>query len=101
MEDRLTPTKLAAAGGISLPFASQILSGARRPSQHTALRIFRVIGAKFGPLDGMDDADVRHLDRLTGGGTVDRRVHDDSGIAPAEAASAGKCDAATPDRDAA
>ena len=50
-----TPTKLAAAAGISVPYASQIMSGRRIPTLALALSIFRKTGCKFGPLLGLPD----------------------------------------------
>lgn len=41
-----TPTTLASATGISIPYASQILSGKRPPSRPLAIHIFRQTGWK-------------------------------------------------------
>lgn len=39
-----TPTALAEATGISLPYASQIINGKRTPARPLAIHIFRVTG---------------------------------------------------------
>ncbi len=44
MDDTLTPTALAATARISVPYASQILSGGRQPSRPLAIHIFRKTG---------------------------------------------------------
>lgn len=42
----MTPTELTKAAGISMPYASQILSGERPPSRPLAIHIFRRTGWK-------------------------------------------------------
>lgn len=61
-----SPTEFAAAAGISVPYASQLLSGNRAPSQALAISIFRKTGQKLGPLARMSDADIDELERLQG-----------------------------------
>ena len=46
MEAPLTPTSLAAKATISVPYASQIISGRRKPALALALHIFRTTGWK-------------------------------------------------------
>lgn len=58
-----TPTSFAAAAGISVPYASQILSGVRTPSQALAISIFRRTGRKFGPIANMSDELIDELAR--------------------------------------
>ncbi len=60
----LTPTKLSAAVGISVPYASQILSNRRTPALGMAIRIFRETGAKFGPISGASDDEIAVLERF-------------------------------------
>jgi len=48
--DVTTPTKLAEEAGISVPYASQILSGKRVPPLAMALTIFFKTGRRFGPI---------------------------------------------------
>lgn len=64
MEKSITPTRLSAEAGISLPYASQIINGHRRPSLTLAIAIFRKTGEKFGPVSGLSDADIATLARL-------------------------------------
>lgn len=58
-----TPTKFAEAAGISIPYASQLLSGKRVPSQTLAIQIFRRTGRKFGPIASLSDEVIGHLER--------------------------------------
>lgn len=59
-----SPTKFAEAAGISVSYASEILSGARVPSQRLAISIFRKTGRKFGPVSNLADGDIDMLERL-------------------------------------
>lgn len=59
-----TPTTFAAAMGISVPYASQILNGHREPSQSLAITIFRKTGKKLGPLAHATDAEIDMLESL-------------------------------------
>ncbi len=53
---------MAAAMGISIPYASQLLSGARaRCSSDIALKAFRIFGVRLGLLADMSDADIEKL----------------------------------------
>lgn len=56
-----TPTTLAAAAGISVPYASQILSGSRVPTWEMAVAIYRKTGKKFGPLANLSDETVAEI----------------------------------------
>lgn len=60
------PTKLAASVGISLSYASMILSGARVPPQALALRIWAAAGVKLGLIAMLSDDECAQLERLTG-----------------------------------
>lgn len=62
----LTPTRLSQAVGISVPYASQIISGDRVPPQATALRIFRATGERFGALKGATEAEIKVLEKFQG-----------------------------------
>lgn len=57
-----TPTKFAEAAGISVPYASQLLSGKREPSQGLAIRIFRRTGRKLGPIANFSDEVIAVLE---------------------------------------
>lgn len=61
-----TPTTFAAAAGISVPYASQLLSGARQPSRTLAISIYRKTGRKMGPIANVSDEDIAVLERLQG-----------------------------------
>jgi plasmid maintenance system antidote protein VapI len=62
MDTSVTPTRLAEALGISVPYASQILNGTRtRCSSEIALAAFRTFGLKLGLLADMTDDDVAKL----------------------------------------
>jgi len=60
----LTPTAMANRVGISVPYASQLLSGRRVPSRALAVRIWRGTGQKLGPLTHVEDADIEALERI-------------------------------------
>jgi len=64
MEQPLTPTRLSAATGISLPYASQIISGKRAPSRPLAIRLYRMTGRKFGPIAHLSEDDIAVLERI-------------------------------------
>lgn len=51
--------------GISRTYASNIRTGKRTPSLKTALAIFDVTGARFGPLIGATKADIEAARRLS------------------------------------
>ena len=56
--DPITPTELAKAAEISVPYAWQIVNGKRPPSLEMALRIFDATGQKFGALDGLTASEI-------------------------------------------
>ena len=58
------PTEFAAAAGISVPYASQILRGERTPSQQLAISIYRKTGRKFGPIAKATDEEIDVLERV-------------------------------------
>lgn len=64
----MTPTDLSKAAGISVPYASQLLSTKddqrREPSQSLAIHIFRKTGLKFGPVAKLTDEEIDLLERL-------------------------------------
>lgn len=64
--EELTPSRLASAIGISLPYASQVLSGARPPAVPLAIRIYRATGHKLGPIQNATDEDIDVLERFSG-----------------------------------
>lgn len=66
IEPDLTPTNLAKAAGISVPYASQILSGVKTPTQATAIRIFRTTGMRFGAIVEATEDEIAVLERFQG-----------------------------------
>jgi transcriptional regulator with XRE-family HTH domain len=65
MDTAPTPTEFATKAGISVPYASELLSGKRTPSTRLAIDIYRRTGRKFGRIAALSDADIDTLDRLT------------------------------------
>jgi transcriptional regulator with XRE-family HTH domain len=65
-EPGLTPTNLARAAGISVPYASQILSGVKTPPAATAIRIFRATGQRFGAISDATEDEIAVLERFQG-----------------------------------
>lgn len=64
MEQATSPSEFAAAAGISIPYASQLLNNKRSPSRPLAISIYRKTGRKFGPIAGLSDADIDTLERI-------------------------------------
>lgn len=61
-----SPSKLAAEIGISVPYASQLLSGDRTPPVPMAIKVFRAIGVKLGPIANASDDEIATLERFQG-----------------------------------
>jgi len=60
----MTPTELSERAGISVPYASQLLSGAREGcSLATALKIYDATGLQFGILIGLTPEEIEPLRR--------------------------------------
>lgn len=63
----MTPTELAQATGISVPYASQLLSDdmlkRRQPSLQMALRIYDKTGLQLGFLRGLSKEEIEPLRR--------------------------------------
>jgi hypothetical protein len=68
MEAKPKLAEFAAAAGISISYASQLLSEhpkkRRDPSQALAITIYRRTGRKFGPIAHLSDADIAALERI-------------------------------------
>jgi transcriptional regulator with XRE-family HTH domain len=64
--ETLTPTELCAATGISQSYASMILGGTRTPALPLAIKIYRKLGRKLGPIAKASEADIEVLERLQG-----------------------------------
>lgn len=54
----MTPTELSKAVDISVPYASQLIAGVRRPSLPVAVRIYDATGKRMGPLVGLSRDEV-------------------------------------------
>lgn len=57
--ETLTPTELAKATGISVPYAWQMIKGKRPVSLEMALRIFDATGKQLGPLASLTAAEIK------------------------------------------
>lgn len=65
MSTPLTPTELAEKAGISIPYASQLLSGERKGSSLSmAYRIYDATGLQFGPLVNLTATDIEAMRKL-------------------------------------
>ncbi len=65
MSTQLTPTELSAKAGISVPYASQLLSGQRvSTSLGMAFKIYDGAGLQFGPLANLTPRDVEAMRAL-------------------------------------
>lgn len=59
----MTPTELSGAAGISVSYASMILSGDRKPPLRMALSIYDKTGLRFGFLAGLKPEEIEPLRR--------------------------------------
>jgi transcriptional regulator with XRE-family HTH domain len=62
----ITPTELHEAAGISLSYASMLMSGDRKPSATLAAKIYKETGLKLGVFEALSDADARVAARIHG-----------------------------------
>ena len=58
------PTDLAKQLEVSVPYASQLLSGTRVPSMQLAVRILDKTGLKLGPLKDATPAQIRTVRQM-------------------------------------
>jgi transcriptional regulator with XRE-family HTH domain len=57
---KLSPTELARRAGISVPYASQLLTGTReKPSLELALQIYDETGLQLGLLKGLKAEEIQ------------------------------------------
>ena len=56
--ETITPTQLANAVGISVPYAWQLLKGDRPVSLEMAVRIFDATKLQLGPLEGLSPSEI-------------------------------------------
>ena len=59
-----SPTKLARALNISVPYASQLLSGARPADLTLAARVYAATGYKIGPLENATPKELATIERF-------------------------------------
>lgn len=59
-----TPTAFASATGISVPYASQLLSGSRNPSRPLAIHLLRTTGWKHPVLAELSDEQIDMLEAV-------------------------------------
>ncbi|WP_168196019.1 helix-turn-helix transcriptional regulator [Novosphingobium sp. EMRT-2] len=62
--ETITPTALAEASGISLPYASQIISGKRTPARSLAIHILRTTGWRHGSIAKLTDEQISTLESV-------------------------------------
>lgn len=62
--DVLTTPKLAAIGGVSMPFASQVLNNHKKWPVKLAIKVYRVRGDKYGPIVDLSEEDIDALERF-------------------------------------
>lgn len=60
----IRPTELAAAMNWSVPYASQLLSGARKITVEKALAILDETGVKVGPVAGLNAREIAVLRKV-------------------------------------
>lgn len=64
METPSSPTALADAIGISVPYASQIIGGTRQPARPLAIHIFRRTGWRHDSIAGLTDEQIAMLEAI-------------------------------------
>lgn len=62
--ETITPTALSDAASISLPYASQIISGKRQPSRPLAIHIFRTTGWRHSLIANLTDEQISVLEAV-------------------------------------
>ena len=60
----LTPTGLANALSISVPYASQLLGGSREMPRDLAIKLYRATGLKMGPIADASDEQIETLEQF-------------------------------------
>lgn len=60
------PSELAKEAGISVPFASQVISGVKPLPRSLAIRIYRWKGLKLGPIAQATSEEIAVLERFDG-----------------------------------
>lgn len=60
----IRPTALAASAAISIPYASQLLSGEREPSRTVALRVYDAVGLQLGFLANLSASEIAMIRKI-------------------------------------
>lgn len=63
-DSELTASRLSQIGGVSVPFASQVINGHKKWPRKLAIKVYRVTGQKFGPIADVSHDDIGVLERL-------------------------------------
>lgn len=64
MVENPRPTDISKVADISLPYASQILSGKRIPPRPLAIYLYRKLGWRCSVLDGLTDEQLALLEEI-------------------------------------
>lgn len=64
MNEPISLAKRLVEAGISQPYASQISRGRRAPSLPLAIKIYRVIGVKMGPITDASEDEIDTLEKM-------------------------------------
>jgi hypothetical protein len=64
MEAPTSPTALATATGISVPYASQVIKGGRTPARRLAIHIFRRTGWRHDSIADLSDEQMAMLEAI-------------------------------------
>ncbi len=62
--EKRSPTKLAKALDISVPYASQLLSGVRPADLTMAARVYAATGYRIGPLENATPDELAAIERF-------------------------------------
>lgn len=60
----MTPTELSEATGLSVPYASQLLTGKRGASLGTAFKVYDATKLQFGPLHNLTAREIEAMRKL-------------------------------------
>jgi transcriptional regulator with XRE-family HTH domain len=64
MEDKASLNSRIVALGVSRSYASEIVNGKRNPSLHLAVKIYRKLGVKLGPIANATPAEISAIERV-------------------------------------
>lgn len=63
-DSELTASSLSRIGGVSVPFASQVINGRKKWPRKLAIAVFRATGRRYGPIADASEADIAVLERF-------------------------------------